>query len=401
MMELVSKRKPITNLLMGQESIKFMYNYFQTNLKTNHGFLRCEYCTFKTDELSVKKSYYLLGVPYGSDQETVRQAFVQLVKKYHPDSGSEKADPQRFQEIENAYRRLQKKFSEDRWKKNEGLGEYGLYYDEKKGAQKGVEEQNINHTAPQHRQYLTYGGWGTGTPSQRERHYQKSRAETAVKNVFQHRMDKVISETVCTEEQALALKDKAEAKKIKTRYGLERLVEDLIQESMNKGEFDNLPGQGKPLGRQFDHHNPYVDLVTHKLNQVLIDNGFVPEWIQLQKEIRESEDEIRKKLLEERSRLGRLPLNRDDQIRWSRILDNTQIHVDKLNKKIGKYNLVVPMLQKQVVTFNLLREAQRVLEEGEHSKGEQSQPNQHQTSKTKKEDDGSGLFGLFSFLMKK
>ncbi|XP_039293373.1 dnaJ homolog subfamily C member 28 isoform X3 [Nilaparvata lugens] len=372
MMELVSKRKPITNLLMGQESIKFMYNYFQTNLKTNHGFLRCEYCTFKTDELSVKKSYYLLGVPYGSDQETVRQAFVQLVKKYHPDSGSEKADPQRFQE----------------------------------------------HTAPQHRQYLTYGGWGTGTPSQRERHYQKSRAETAVKNVFQHRMDKVISETVCTEEQALALKDKAEAKKIKTRfyhefkkffkhatvtprYGLERLVEDLIQESMNKGEFDNLPGQGKPLGRQFDHHNPYVDLVTHKLNQVLIDNGFVPEWIQLQKEIRESEDEIRKKLLEERSRLGRLPLNRDDQIRWSRILDNTQIHVDKLNKKIGKYNLVVPMLQKQVVTFNLLREAQRVLEEGEHSKGEQSQPNQHQTSKTKKEDDGSGLFGLFSFLMKK
>ncbi|RZF34719.1 hypothetical protein LSTR_LSTR010768 [Laodelphax striatellus] len=351
--------------------------------------------------------YYLLGVPYGSDQETVRQAFVQLVKKFHPDSGSEKADPQRFQEIENAYRRLQKKFSEERWKKDEGLGEYGLYYDEKKKAQKGVEEQNINHTAPQHRQYLTYGGWGTGTPSQRERYYQKTRAETAVKNVFQHRMNRVISETVCTDEQALARKDKTEAKKIKTRYGFERLVEDLIQESMNRGEFDNLPGQGKPLGRQFDHHNPYVDLVTHKLNQVLIDNGFVPEWIQLQKEIRESEEEIRKKLSDERRRLGSIPLNRDDQIRWHKILDKAQIEVDKLNKKIGKYNLVVPMLQKQVVAFNLLREAKKILEEGEHSSNaeQQSESDKHQTKTSNqqenKEDFGAGLLGLFSFLMKK
>lgn len=52
------------------------------------------------------------------------------------------------------------------------------------------------------------------------------------------------------------------------RYGMDRLVEDLIQESMAKGDFDNLSGKGKPLTTKQDHHNPYVDLVTHKLNQV-------------------------------------------------------------------------------------------------------------------------------------
>lgn len=53
------------------------------------------------------------------------------------------------------------------------------------------------------------------------------------------------------------------------RYGFERLVEDLIQEAMSKGEFNNLSGIGKPLP-EHSHSNPYVDFVTHKMNQVNI-----------------------------------------------------------------------------------------------------------------------------------
>jgi DnaJ family protein C protein 28 len=48
---------------------------------------------------------------------------------------------------------------------------------------------------------------------------------------------------------------------------MDRLVEDLIQESMSRGEFDNLAGSGKPLRHQAS--NPYVDFVTHKMNQVM------------------------------------------------------------------------------------------------------------------------------------
>lgn len=44
------------------------------------------------------------------------------------------------------------------------------------------------------------------------------------------------------------------------------MVEDLIQESMTKGEFSNLRGSGKPL--KYQNYNPFVDIVTQKINQV-------------------------------------------------------------------------------------------------------------------------------------
>jgi DnaJ family protein C protein 28 len=51
-------------------------------------------------------------------------------------------------------------------------------------------------------------------------------------------------------------------------FGFERLVEDLIQESMARGDFDNLPGAGKPLKKDLLIENPFVDTVTRKINQV-------------------------------------------------------------------------------------------------------------------------------------
>lgn len=80
---------------------------------------------------------------------------------------------------------------------------------------------------------------------------------------MQHRIAKVTAE-----ENALWDKSATKHKhKIKTKYGLERLVEDLIQESMSKGEFSNLSGCGKPLRKQ-EYGNPYVDFTTHKINEV-------------------------------------------------------------------------------------------------------------------------------------
>jgi hypothetical protein len=68
-----------------------------------------------------------------------------------------------------------------------------------------------------------------------------------------------------------------------SRNSIERLVEDLIAESMARGDFDNLPGAGKPL--DYSHHNPLVDTHTHNLNKILINNGYVPEWVTLDREI--------------------------------------------------------------------------------------------------------------------
>ena len=67
---------------------------------------------------------------------------------------------------------------------------------------------------------------------------------------------------------------------------MDRMVEDMILESMSKGSFENLPGYGKPHKFGDKDRNPYVDKVTQKLNQILIDDDLKPEWISMQKEIR-------------------------------------------------------------------------------------------------------------------
>jgi len=65
---------------------------------------------------------------------------------------------------------------------------------------------------------------------------------------------------------------------------MDRLVEDMIQEAMKKGHFENLSGAGKPLNHS--KSNPYMDKVTEKMNQVLLENDFQPDWIMIRKEIR-------------------------------------------------------------------------------------------------------------------
>ena len=63
-----------------------------------------------------------------------------------------------------------------------------------------------------------------------------------------------------------AERDRVKAQKTKNQ--MERLVEDLIQEGMANGAFDNLAGAGKPLPERPPDFNPYMDFTTHKMNQV-------------------------------------------------------------------------------------------------------------------------------------
>lgn len=121
------------------------------------------------------------------------------------------------------------------------------------------------HTAPQHRNYLAYDT-GVGTPSERQRRHTVERAQKAVDNITEHRLKKI---KAC-EKNTLVGMEKHRAGDFKTRFGIDRLVEDLIQESINRGEFRDLPGMGKPLKDRATAQNPYVDFVTHKLNEVTI-----------------------------------------------------------------------------------------------------------------------------------
>lgn len=69
----------------------------------------------------------------------------------------------------------------------------------------------------------------------------------------------------------------------------DRLVEEKIREAMAKGEFDNLSGKGKPL----DHAAYFAAPAEVRLGySMLKSNGFVPEEVEMLKEIDALRSEI-------------------------------------------------------------------------------------------------------------
>ncbi|EDS37626.1 conserved hypothetical protein [Culex quinquefasciatus] len=294
------------------------------------------------------KCYTILGVTENSDQNTVRHAYLALVKKLHPDSGHPEASADRFHEVDTAFRVLLQKFSKSR---------RGLVED----MQEQVKVFDIRHTAPQHRQYLSFDGVGHGTPAQRQKQYQAVRAQRAQERVLEHRMSKAQASEMAVMKKG----DFFKKHQIKTKYGFDRVVEDLIQEAMSRGDFSNLSGFGKPLP---DHQsqNPYVDFTTHKINKIMLDNGFTPEWITLHKEIREECNGLKSDLAKERGKLGELPLTPQDEYKWEKVLEAHESVVAGLNKKIDKFNLIVPVLNRQMVRYDLAQLGQKVLEKEKH-----------------------------------
>lgn len=49
-----------------------------------------------------------------ADQESVRAAFIEIVKLVHPDSGHPEASSEKFAEVDNAFRILQAKYAKER-----------------------------------------------------------------------------------------------------------------------------------------------------------------------------------------------------------------------------------------------------------------------------------------------
>ncbi|XP_045518313.1 dnaJ homolog subfamily C member 28 [Pieris brassicae] len=297
----------------------------------------------KLGRKEVEESYKLLNIPLDSKHDTVRQAFLELAKKYHPDSQSPHADIDKFVAVENAFRIISK----------HNTGSSGRAEIEKIVF-------DIRHTAPQHRQYLSYEGVGHGTPYQREKQWIQVRAQKAANNVMEHRVSKAVAS-----DKTLMKKDSLNKHDIKTKYGFDRLVEDLIQESMSKGEFENLSGKGKPLKDQ--NRNPYVDFTTHKLNEVLINNGFTPEWITMSKDIDQDIELLKDEIKNERMYLGPYPFSETDKEKWLKIYESNKSLAKSINTKINTYNLIVPLLNKQKFHVEYDKICEDICTNGKHS----------------------------------
>ncbi|XP_033761782.1 LOW QUALITY PROTEIN: dnaJ homolog subfamily C member 28-like [Pecten maximus] len=141
---------------------------------------------------------------------------------------------------------------------------------------------------------------------------------------------------------------------------IEQIVESHVLDSMRKGDFDNLPGFGKPFKEEYE--NPFMETGLAKINRILISEGYKPSWILLGKEIRTGITDARFKLALERSRLKTLPLRPEDQARLQVHKEKFENIILKLNEKIHKHNLEVPLIRMQKVAFSIENEKKKVLD---------------------------------------
>lgn len=282
--------------------------------------------------------YTLLNVKPGCTQEELKDAYYEKAKIYHPDAQSTTADAKKFDQVRAAYRTVKKDIEEK-------AGRVVMDDDDDDDDLTLFARHQI-----QHRQYLDNEGIGFGTRSERQQQYSQYRVSRAQDSVFKHKMKKMMPEG----ENSLTLKDQRAARRAKMSNSMDRLVEDLIQESMSRGDFDNLPGRGKPL--TFTPESPYTDKITQKLNKILLDDGLQPEWIMLHKEIRTDLKTWRENFAIERKKLGDPPLSEHISERWKKQVDIFKTNLTEINKRIDKLNLIVPVLSKQMVHYRFDRE---------------------------------------------
>ena len=70
-------------------------------------------------------------------------------------------------------------------------------------------------------------------------------------------------------------------------FGYLKIVEQRIKEALERGEFDNLPGQGEPLTLEDDSNVPEDLRLAYR---ILKNADCLPPELELKKEIRQMED---------------------------------------------------------------------------------------------------------------
>ena len=118
----------------------------------------------------------------------------------------------------------------------------------------------------------------------------------------------------------------------------EKIAEKKIREAMDNGEFDDLPGKGKPLQLEDDRHIAQDIRLAHK---ILKNANCLPPELELRKEILTMEellDGVRdtKEKYRQIKKLNYLIMKLNMSRRGSLDLEKHQVYYDRLVDKMGK-----------------------------------------------------------------
>jgi DnaJ family protein C protein 28 len=116
----------------------------------------------------------------------------------------------------------------------------------------------------------------------------------------------------------------------------EPLIDRMIRESMERGEFDDLAGSGKPIDLS---ENPFEAPELRTAHRLLRNAGFAPAWIEERKDI-DAECRLAYEIISRAKDLYlRAGENNPD---WQRAVKEFRERVDEINQRIRVYNLKAP-----------------------------------------------------------
>jgi DnaJ family protein C protein 28 len=141
------------------------------------------------------------------------------------------------------------------------------------------------------------------------------------------------------------------------------VMDELIEEAMRNGDFDNLPGKGKPLDLA---RNPFAQ-ETELAFSLLKNNDYTLPWIAQRREIMEQIDSFRAILKQTYSEYAaEYRVTQDDmalgalEAGWKHYLNTEVVNaIQSLNKKIADANLKQPREVVEILKLNLKRELKR------------------------------------------
>lgn len=123
--------------------------------------------------------------------------------------------------------------------------------------------------------------------------------------------------------------------------GWHKAVEKRLQEAIDSGAFDDLPGKGKPLSLE---KNPFVDPEWRLAHHLLRANGFSLPWMQERQEIEAQLAQARLDLARTRRWREEQPASRQawaDTV-WKEAVSRFHARLEALNRRLANYNLQVP-----------------------------------------------------------
>lgn len=159
------------------------------------------------------------------------------------------------------------------------------------------------------------------------------------------------------------LPESNEEHRSRMRHDWQDLMEDLIIAGQEQGLFDNLPGAGKPLNL---NKNPYARDVE-LAHALLKDNDLPPSWIADRQDVLAKVAKLRSDMARDwewHIHAYQPTLNATQRsglsISWDDACRRWQTTIDKLNKRIDRFNLKRPVEHLELFRLTLDDELKRL-----------------------------------------